>query len=104
MALTIAAVRETAPGERRCALVPEVAKKLEALGVSLLGETGFGVFAAPSVLAEELHQRHGVLQIAETREIMAEYFAISVERRLTHPCVQAITQAARHGIFRASAA
>jgi NAD(P) transhydrogenase subunit alpha len=45
MALTIAAVRETAPGERRCALVPEVAKKLEALGASLIGETGFGVAA-----------------------------------------------------------
>jgi LysR family transcriptional activator of nhaA len=43
------------------------------------------------------------VQIARTREIMAEYFAISVERRLTHPCVQAITQAARHRIFRAFA-
>jgi len=72
--------------------------------MAAFGETGFGVFAAPSVLAEELHARHGVVQIAETREIMAEYFAISVERRLTHPCVQAITQAARHRIFRANAA
>ena len=68
--------------------------------MAAFGETGFGIFAAPSVLADELHERHGVVQIAETREIMAEYFAISVERRLTHPCVQAITQAARHRIFR----
>lgn len=72
--------------------------------MAAFGETGFGVFAAPSVLAEELHERHGVVQIAETRDIMAEYFAISVERHLTHPCVQAITQAARHRIFRAAAA
>lgn len=72
--------------------------------MAAFGETGFGVFAAPSVLADELHERHGVVQIAETRDIMAEYFAISVERRLTHPCVQAITQAARHRVFRATAA
>ncbi|GMU43894.1 MAG: NAD(P) transhydrogenase subunit alpha [Xanthomonadales bacterium] len=42
MALTIAVVREQAEGERRCALVPEVAKKLKALGASLLAESGFG--------------------------------------------------------------
>lgn len=86
-------------------LRPQVVGEFD--GSSLMaafGETGFGVFAAPSVLADELHERHGVVQIAETREIMAEYFAISVERRLTHPCVQAITQAARHRIFRATAA
>ena len=68
--------------------------------MAAFGETGFGVFAAPSVLAEELRARHGVVQIAATREIVAEYFAISVERRLTHPCVQAITEAARHRILK----
>jgi LysR family transcriptional activator of nhaA len=72
--------------------------------MAAFGETGFGIFAAPSVLADELRERHSLVQIAETREVMAEYFAISVERRLTHPCVQAITQAARHRIFRAAAA
>jgi LysR family transcriptional activator of nhaA len=85
-------------------LKPQIVGEFD--GSSLMaafGETGFGVFAAPSVLAYELHERHGVVQIAGTHEIMAEYFAISVERRLTHPCVQAITQAARHRIFRASA-
>jgi len=68
--------------------------------MAAFGETGFGVFAAPSVLTDELHSRHGVTRIAETREIVAEYFAISVERRLTHPCVQAITQAARQRILK----
>jgi len=72
--------------------------------MAAFGETGFGVFAAPSVLADELRARHGVASIATTREIVAEYFAISVERRLTHPCVQAITQAARHRIFKPAAA
>jgi LysR family transcriptional activator of nhaA len=68
--------------------------------MTAFGESGFGIFAAPSVLADELRARHGVVKIATTREIVAEYFAISVERRLTHPCVQAITQAARHRILK----
>lgn len=72
--------------------------------MAAFGETGFGVFSSPSVLADELRARHGVVPIATTNEIVAEYFAISVDRRLTHPCVQAITQAARHRIFKPAAA
>jgi hypothetical protein len=30
--------------------------------------------------------------------VRIEYFAISVERRLTHPCVLAISEAARAGL------
>ena len=55
MALTIAVVREQAPGERRTALVPDVAKKLKALGATLLGENGFGTAAQlPDALFSEL--------------------------------------------------
>lgn len=43
MAVSIVFVRETAPGERRVALTPETAKKLGALGASLLLERGAGL-------------------------------------------------------------
>ncbi|MCK7595293.1 Re/Si-specific NAD(P)(+) transhydrogenase subunit alpha [Pseudomarimonas salicorniae] len=42
MPITIAAVRENAPHERRLALTPEVAKKLKGLGADLLIERGVG--------------------------------------------------------------
>ncbi|KAB2898950.1 MAG: NAD(P) transhydrogenase subunit alpha [Dokdonella sp.] len=42
MATTVAALRETAPGERRVALTPEVAKKLKARGATVLIEQGAG--------------------------------------------------------------
>ncbi|KAA2284178.1 NAD(P) transhydrogenase subunit alpha [Arenimonas fontis] len=42
MAVTIVCVRETAPGERRVALTPEIAKKLSALGAQVLLERGAG--------------------------------------------------------------
>jgi LysR family transcriptional activator of nhaA len=71
--------------------------------MAAFGEAGFGVFTAPSILSGEMRERHDAVSVGETRELRSEYFAISVERRLTHPCVLAITQSARHGIFNAPA-
>jgi LysR family transcriptional activator of nhaA len=31
--------------------------------------------------------------------VVEEFFAISVERRITHPCVTAITESARNALF-----
>lgn len=45
MPITIVAVRENAPNERRAALSPEVVKKLKGLGAELLIESGIGARA-----------------------------------------------------------
>ena len=45
MATTVAAVRETVPGERRVALTPEVAKKLKVLGARIVLQDGAGASA-----------------------------------------------------------
>ena len=45
MPVTIGVVRETAPGETRVALVPEVARKLAAAGARLVIEAGSGLAA-----------------------------------------------------------
>ena len=45
MAVTVAFVRETAPGERRAALSPETCKKLIAAGAEVLLEPGAGIRA-----------------------------------------------------------
>jgi LysR family transcriptional activator of nhaA len=68
--------------------------------MAAFGEAGAGVFVAPTILEEEMRTRHGVVALGETQEVVAEYFAISIERRLTHPCVVAITHSARHHIFK----
>ena len=41
----------------------------------------------------------GVEIVGKTSELVEEFFAISVERRITHPCVSAITRAARAKLF-----
>ncbi len=45
MSLTVGILRETADGETRCALSPEVAAKLEGLGARIVAETGAGTAA-----------------------------------------------------------
>jgi LysR family transcriptional regulator, transcriptional activator of nhaA len=59
------------------------------------GRHGHGVFAASTILADEITTQYGVKVIGEVDEVFDEFFAISVERRITHPCVAAITAAAR---------
>jgi len=63
------------------------------------GQRGAGVFIGPTVLESEVKTQYGVKALGRTLEIIQEFFAISVERRVTHPCVLAITEAARDGLF-----
>lgn len=63
------------------------------------GQRGAGVFTGPSVLESEIEKQYGVKVIGRAAEVVEEYFAISVERRLTHPCVVAISQAARNQLL-----
>lgn len=59
------------------------------------GREGRGVFMSASVLEAETLAQYGVEVIGHTEEMKEEFFAVSVERRITHPCVAAITEAAR---------
>jgi len=59
------------------------------------GREGQGVFMSPTVLEAETCAQYGVKVLGRSTELVEEFFAISVERRITHPCVAAITAAAR---------
>lgn len=63
------------------------------------GKAGTGIFPAPSVLRDEILSQHGAEEIGVAREVMVHYYAISVERRITHPAVLAVSKAARHAVF-----
>ena len=66
------------------------------------GRHGDGVFLSPSVVEEETAHQYGVQIIGRSDELVEEFYAISVERRITHPGVAAITQVARDALFSAS--
>ncbi len=59
-------------------------------------EAGTGVFPSAARVAEELC-RSGMVRLGAAAAVTETYFAISVERRLTHPAVRAISTAASDG-------
>lgn len=63
------------------------------------GRQGRGVFLSPSVVEEETVSQYGVQVIGRSDEISDDFYAITAERRITHPGVAAITQAARSELF-----
>jgi LysR family transcriptional activator of nhaA len=67
--------------------------------MTAFGREGRGVFVAPSVLEAEVTAQTGAVCIGRSHELVEEFFAISVERRITHPAVTAITEVARTGLF-----
>ena len=68
--------------------------------LKVFGEAGAGVFAGPSAIEAEISRQYDVKKIGRTDQLHERYYAISVERRLKHPAVVAISDAAREGLFR----
>jgi LysR family transcriptional activator of nhaA len=59
------------------------------------GQAGQGVFVAPTAIAEEVAKQHRVSIIGHTDKVREQFYAISTERRISHPAVAAITTTAR---------
>jgi len=66
------------------------------------GERGLGVFAVPRIIEAEVKESHGVVVLGRAEEVRVRFYAITVERRLRHPAVAALAEAARGEIFGAS--
>ena len=67
--------------------------------LTVFGANGSGVFAAPSVVEDEVMAQYGVQVLGRVPEIRERYYAISAERRLKHPAVLAISELARAELF-----
>lgn len=63
--------------------------------MTAFGREGRGAFAAPSVLQADLERELGVRLLGHCDDMHQEFYAISVERRITHPGVAQITRVAR---------
>ncbi len=79
---------------------PKVIAELDDSALAkVVGEAGFGVFAVPDVVEKEVQQRYEVQIIGRAPEVRQRYYAISVERKIRHPAVLAISDGARKHIF-----
>ncbi|HEX8713798.1 MAG TPA: transcriptional activator NhaR [Terracidiphilus sp.] len=63
------------------------------------GETGAGVFPLPSVGEAQIKKQKVLKIIGATSEVRTQFYAISAERKLQHPAVLAICNAARQELF-----
>lgn len=63
--------------------------------MSAFGQAGAGVFPVPLTTAPDMMRQYNVVELGRTEEIRERFFAISVERRLSHPAVVAVSNAAQ---------
>ena len=63
--------------------------------MTAFGHEGVGAFVVPTVIENEYLAAGEVQVIGCAPEVRTEYYASSVERKLSHPCVLAITASAR---------
>lgn len=85
---------------RRHQLAPRIAGEFEDTALmKAFGREGLGVFPAPAVLAREIARQFEVERLGAPHDLVEELYAISIERKITHPGVAAITEAARSELF-----
>lgn len=58
------------------------------------GQAGCGIFAIPTLIEAEVQRQYRVHLIGQVPTIRERFYAISVERKLRHPAVMAISEAA----------
>ena len=67
--------------------------------LKVFGQHGAGIFAAPTIIADEVCRQYHVQPIHEARRVSERFYAITVERRITHPATAEIARAARDQLF-----
>ncbi|MGE5219144.1 MAG: transcriptional activator NhaR [Chloroflexota bacterium] len=61
----------------------------------VFGQRGAGIFAAPSVIKHEVERKYDVKVMGEVSSVRERFYAVSLDRKLKHPAVLAISEAAR---------
>jgi LysR family transcriptional regulator, transcriptional activator of nhaA len=61
----------------------------------VFGQHGVGIFVAPSVIRNEVERKYAVQVIGQMGNVRERFFAVSLDRKLRHPAVVAISEAAR---------
>jgi LysR family transcriptional activator of nhaA len=81
-------------------IVPRVVAEVEDVAIlQVFGQEGMGLFVAPTVVEAQVKRHYGVRVVGRLTEVRERFYAISVERKLGHPSVVALTDAARERLF-----
>jgi LysR family transcriptional activator of nhaA len=67
--------------------------------LKVFGQQGMGIFAIPSVIELEIQQQYGVALLGRITTIRERFYAITLNCKLRHPAIAAMSEAARHALF-----
>jgi LysR family transcriptional activator of nhaA len=78
---------------------PRVVAEFEDAALTKIVATGGnGFIAVPTIVAAEAVERYGFVPIGRTKEVETRFYAITAERRFTHPAIVAITSKLRQPV------
>ena len=81
---------------RSVGIEPRVLAEFEDAALTKIVATdGLGFIVVPTVVASEAVERYGFVPIGRTKEVETRFYAITAERRFTHPAILAMTSALR---------
>lgn len=63
------------------------------------GQDGYGLFPGSTVMEEEICRQYRVQVVGQLNSLKQHFYAITVERRLTHPAVLAVVRSARRELL-----
>jgi LysR family transcriptional regulator, transcriptional activator of nhaA len=82
---------------RDFAVQPRVVAEFEDLALmNVVAAEGRGFIVLPSVVVDEAVRRYGFRPVGVAEECRVQFHAITAERRIMHPAVRVMTDAARH--------
>lgn len=67
--------------------------------LNTFGGSGLGLFPAPSVLATDVHVQFGAEPVGAITQVREQFYAISSERKIKHPAIDAILSAIHGKVF-----
>lgn len=81
---------------RAADIQPRVVAEFEDAALTkIVATSGLGFIAVPTVVASEVIERYGFVSIGRTKDIETQFYAITAERRFTHPAILAMTRSLR---------
>lgn len=85
-------------GEAR--LYPQVVGEFDDSALmKVFAQAGEGYFPAPVIISDEICTRYGVVEVGRLDAVREAFWLISTERRIRHPEVRAVLEAARTAVF-----
>ena len=67
--------------------------------LKVFGQSGRGVFPAPTVVGKQISKQYGVRVVSELEDVRERFYAITPERKIKHPAVSRIVESAKRGLF-----